>query len=152
MDGTTAGNGPGPWAIAPEVKNVILASADLVALDAVAARLMGFYPLRDVWHIRLAHERGLGVGDVHAIALVGDADLANERWDFNAGGRGRPSVLEPARELLRRAPLLVGLIGSLEDYRAYYRWPARSRRVFESWLRGTRWGRLFQQYSRRSQV
>ena len=147
MDGTTAGNGPGPWAIAPEVKNVILASADLVALDAVAARLMGFDPLRDVRYIRLAHERGLGLGDVRAIALVGDADLANERWSFSAGGCRWPRVLEPARELLQRAPLLDGLIGSLEEYRAYYRWPARSRRVFESWLRGTRWGKLFQEYS-----
>jgi uncharacterized protein (DUF362 family) len=42
MDGTTAGNGPGPRTMYPEVKNIILASADQVAIDAVAARLMGF--------------------------------------------------------------------------------------------------------------
>ena len=34
MDGTTAGNGPGPRTLIPEVKNVILASADQVAIDA----------------------------------------------------------------------------------------------------------------------
>ena len=28
MDGTTAGNGPGPRTMKPEIKNVILASAD----------------------------------------------------------------------------------------------------------------------------
>ena len=45
MDGTTAGNGPGPYALRPEMRNVILASADSIALDAVAARLIGFDPL-----------------------------------------------------------------------------------------------------------
>ncbi|MCJ7621842.1 MAG: DUF362 domain-containing protein, partial [Anaerolineae bacterium] len=60
MDGTTAGNGPGPRTMTPEVKNVILASADQVAIDAVAAKMMGFDPL-SIDYIRLAHERGLGV-------------------------------------------------------------------------------------------
>jgi hypothetical protein len=66
----------------PYVKNVILASADQVAIDAVAARLMGFDPLRDLKFVRLAHERGLGCGDPRAIELVGDTDAANENWRF----------------------------------------------------------------------
>ena len=37
MDGTTAGNGPGPRTMYPVVKDVMLASADQVAIDAVAA-------------------------------------------------------------------------------------------------------------------
>ena len=37
MDGTTAGNGPGPRTMYPVVKNVMLASQDQVAIDAVAA-------------------------------------------------------------------------------------------------------------------
>mgnify|MGYP001134380731 CR=1 FL=1 len=45
MDGTTAGTGAGPRMIQPVVKNVILASSDQVAIDAVAAKLMGFEPL-----------------------------------------------------------------------------------------------------------
>ena len=45
MDGTFAGDGPGPRCMLPYVKNVILASADQVAIDAVAAKLMGFDPL-----------------------------------------------------------------------------------------------------------
>jgi hypothetical protein len=40
MDGTFAGDGPGPRCMIPHVKNVILASADQVAIDAVAAKLM----------------------------------------------------------------------------------------------------------------
>jgi uncharacterized protein (DUF362 family) len=83
MDGTTAGNGPGPRTMKPEVKNVILASADQVAIDAVSAKLMGFDPL-NIDYIRLAHERGLGVGDVNEIELVGD-DVSGENWGFEVG-------------------------------------------------------------------
>src|SRR5512137_1817666 len=83
MDGTTAGNGPGPRLMEPVVKNVILASADQVAIDAVAAKLMGFDPL-SIKYIRLAHERGLGVGDPREIELVGD-DVSGENWGFEVG-------------------------------------------------------------------
>ena len=83
MDGTTAGNGPGPRLMEPVVKNVILASADQVAIDAVAAKLMGFDPL-SIKYIRLAHERGLGVGDAREIELVGD-DVSGENWGFKVG-------------------------------------------------------------------
>ena len=50
MDGTFAGDGPGPRCMMPYAKNVILASADQVAIDAVAAKLMGFDPLHDQVH------------------------------------------------------------------------------------------------------
>ena len=82
MDGTFAGDGPGPRAMIPHVKNVILASSDQVAIDAVAAKLMGFDPLRDVKFIRLAHDVGLGCGDPQKIEVVGDAAAAAENWHF----------------------------------------------------------------------
>jgi len=82
MDGTFAGDGPGPRCMIPHVKNVILASADQVAIDAVAARIMGFDPMKDVKFIRLAHEKGLGCGDPRDIEIVGDIDAAKENWHF----------------------------------------------------------------------
>jgi len=82
MDGTFAGDGPGPRCMIPHVKNVILASKDQVAIDAVAAKLMGFDPLDDVKFIRLAHDLGLGVGDPKEIEIVGDAEAAEENWNF----------------------------------------------------------------------
>ena len=45
MDGTTAGDGPGPRTMRPVIKDVMLASADQVAIDAVAASMMGFDPM-----------------------------------------------------------------------------------------------------------
>jgi len=82
MDGTFAGDGPGPRCMVPFVKNVLLASADQVAIDAMAAKLMGFDPLADVKFIRLAHEHGLGCGDPREIEVVGDAEVAAENWRF----------------------------------------------------------------------
>jgi len=82
MDGTFAGDGPGPRCMRPFVKNVILASADQVAIDAVAAKIMGFDPLRDLKFVRLAHEKGLGCGDPREIEIVGDTSAADENWHF----------------------------------------------------------------------
>jgi uncharacterized protein (DUF362 family) len=81
MDGTFAGDGPGPRCMAPHVKNVMLASADQVAIDAVAAKLMGFDPM-SIKYIRMAHDLGLGCGDPREIEVVGDLDAAKENWQF----------------------------------------------------------------------
>jgi hypothetical protein len=66
----------------PLIKNVLLASSDQVAIDAIASRMMGFDPLSDVKCIRLAHERGLGCGDPKEIEIVGDEAVAAENWHF----------------------------------------------------------------------
>jgi uncharacterized protein (DUF362 family) len=81
MDGTFAGDGPGPRCMRPYVKDVLLASADQVAIDAVAAAMMGFDPF-EIEYIRLAHDLGLGCGDIREIEIVGDRAAAEERWDF----------------------------------------------------------------------
>jgi uncharacterized protein (DUF362 family) len=83
MDGTFAGDGPGPRCMVPHVKNVLLASSDQVAIDAVAAKMMGFDPLADVRYVRIAHEMGLGCGDPRDITIVGDIDAADENWHFD---------------------------------------------------------------------
>jgi hypothetical protein len=139
----------------PEIKNVVLASGDQVAIDAVAAKLMGFDPL-SIAYIRLAHEAGLGVGDPREIELVGDADLAEQSWGFRVGDNGASRVgdivwfgpLKPMQNVLMRTPLVNLFILGSEVYHDYYRWPARDRRVFEDWLANTPWGNLFHEYHR----
>ncbi len=153
MDGTTAGNGAGPRLMKPEVKNVILASADQVAIDAAAARLMGFDPL-SIEYIRLAHEKGLGVGDPREIELVGDADLANENWQFKIDRNSHTllawlSWFGPTKFLqkfLFHTPFVIvpTAIGEFEQDGLY--WPLKYKKVAEQWQAGTRWGRLFTQY------
>jgi uncharacterized protein (DUF362 family) len=82
MDGTFVGDGPGPRCMVPYVKNVLLASSDQVAIDAVAAKLMGMDPL-SIKFLRLAHDLGLGCGDPRDIEMVGDLDAAAENWHFD---------------------------------------------------------------------
>lgn len=80
MDGTIAGDGPGPRATRPHIANLLLASDDMVAIDAVAAKLMGLDPF-SLKYIRLAHERGLGCGDVREIDWRGD-DVSDVNLGF----------------------------------------------------------------------
>jgi hypothetical protein len=153
MDGTTAGNGPGPRTMFPEIKNVLLASADQVAIDAVAAKLMGFDPLSDVKYIRLAHDAGLGVGDPREIEIAGD-DLSGENWQFHVGDNGASLVgdlmwfgpLKGIQKLFFHTPLVHAFVMGSEVYHDYYRWPLKDRKVFEKWLATTEWGKLFLEY------
>ncbi|MCP4602950.1 MAG: DUF362 domain-containing protein [Proteobacteria bacterium] len=81
MDGTFVGDGPGPRCMIPYIKNVLLASSDQTAIDAVAAKMMGFDPM-SIKFIRIAHELGLGCGDPKEIEIVGDKSAAEENWNF----------------------------------------------------------------------
>ena len=152
MDGTTAGNGPGPRTMTPEVKNVILASADQVAIDAVSAKMMGFDPL-SIDYIRLAHERGLGVGDVNQIELVGD-DISEENWHFEVGRSlhrflGWLSWYGPTRFLQRlifRTPFVKIPILVSEINHDYIHWPLKERGIYLRWRENTPWGQLFARY------
>jgi uncharacterized protein (DUF362 family) len=158
MDGTTAGDGAGPRMVRPVVKNVILASADQVAIDAVAAKLMGFDPL-SIKYIRLAHECGLGVGDLRQIELVGD-DVSGEVWGFKVGYNshsflawlawyGPTKVLQ---KLVLRTPLVVipTLIGEIEQ--DYLYWPLKYKALAARWCRETDWGELFQRYQQQGHL
>lgn len=71
MDGTAVGKGSGPRAMEWEEKNYILASSDSVAIDATAARMMGFNPL-DIKYLKLAQERKLGTADPEKIEIIGE--------------------------------------------------------------------------------
>jgi uncharacterized protein (DUF362 family) len=156
MDGTTAGDGPGPRTMRPVIKDVMLASADQVAIDAVAAAMMGFDPM-SLDYIRIAHEQGLGVGKRDEIEVVGDAHLADERWGFSVGDNGASMVgdvmwfgpLKRFQKLFFHTPLVKLFVLGSEVYHDYYRWPLRDRRIFEAWLAETHWGRLFQRYQER---
>jgi uncharacterized protein (DUF362 family) len=158
MDGTTAGNGPGPRTMEPVVKNILLASSDQVAIDAVAAKLMGFDPL-SIDYIRLAHERGLGVGDVREIEWVGD-DLSGESWGFEVGYNFHRFLawmawFGPTRflqKLICRTPLVAVPILVSKINHDYTHWPFKERHIYEKWQASTSWGQLFQQYQRQGHL
>jgi uncharacterized protein (DUF362 family) len=152
-DGTTAGNGAGPRTMIPVTKNILMASDDCVAIDAVSAKLMGFEPM-DHKFIRLAHERGLGTGRFDEIEIVGDIDAAKESWGFFTGDNAASCVgklfwFGPMRwleELMFHTPLVYIFIFASAIYHDKIWYPSRGRKVVNEWLEKSPWGQLFTHY------
>jgi uncharacterized protein (DUF362 family) len=71
MDATIGLEGNGPKSGKPKEAGLVLASGDFVALDAIAAQIMGFDPLH-INHIQLCSQHGLGSGDPSKIQVVGE--------------------------------------------------------------------------------
>jgi uncharacterized protein (DUF362 family) len=153
MDGTIAGSGPGPRCMRPVEKNVILASADQVAIDALAASMMGFDPLR-LDYIRIAHEKGLGVGDVREIEVLGDEDLKAEDWGFTVGetfaSRGQKCIyhgcLHPFEKALLRTKIMPWSIVASKLYHDVCWYPLVGSRRAEKVRRESGWGKVFEGY------
>ena len=152
MDGTFAGDGPGPRAMRWHIKNRILASADQVAIDAVAAYMMGFDPM-SIKFIRLAHERGLGCGDISQIDVVGE-DISNVNWGFSGSentfaSRGQKLIywgpLKFLENLLLRSPIAGWSFIASNIYHNGYWLKTHGRRRIQAALK-TEWGELFKSY------
>ncbi len=152
-DGTTAGNGPGPRTMVPFAKNIYLASDDCVAIDAVAAKIMGFDPM-DHLFIRGAHERGLGVGRIEEIEIVGNVDIEKENWNFNTGDNAASSVgklfwFGPMRwleKLMFHTPVVYLFIFASAIYHDKVWYPSKGKKVVKQWLNESPWGKLFSEY------
>jgi uncharacterized protein (DUF362 family)/Pyruvate/2-oxoacid:ferredoxin oxidoreductase delta subunit len=71
IDGIVAMEGNGPNHGDPRHLGLLIASDDCVAADAVACHLIG-YPARSIHILRQAEERGLGVGSIDRIEIVGE--------------------------------------------------------------------------------
>jgi uncharacterized protein (DUF362 family) len=152
MDGTFAGDGPGPRAMRVHEKDIILASADQVAIDAISAKLQGFDPL-SIPFIRLAHERGLGVGNPEEIEIVGYDIRQEEPWGFvqedTFASRGQKLIyhgaLKPFEKMLLRSPIVPWSFFASHLYHNVYWYPFVGRPRVEKAL-DTKWGRLFAGY------
>lgn len=159
MDGTTAGNGPGPRIMKPIKKDIMLASNDQVAIDAVSAKIMGFDPMT-IKYINLAHQAGLGVGKPEEIEIVGDTQYANTSWGFKVGRSfhqfaGWVTWFGPTRSLqglFTRPPILY--LGNFYSffYHDVLHWPFIEGKIYKKWLKNSPWGRLFSQYRERGSM
>ena len=151
MDGTVAGDGAGPRTMIPRIKNLILAATDSLAIDAIAARLMGFDPM-SIPFIRMAHERGLGIGDPRHIELVGD-DVSTENFGFQTrkslviwGDQMiRKGFLRPLERVLLHSPLMVWAPMASNIYHDLMWYPTVGQSRIRSFMR-TEWGNLFKKY------
>jgi hypothetical protein len=152
MDGTTAGNGPGPRTMKPHEKNIILASQDQVAIDAVAANLMGFNPL-NIPYLRIATETGLGNGRMDHIDILGD-DITGENYHFDVGNNLASLIgkllwftpLKSMQKMFFQTPLVYLFVMGSFIYHDFLWYPFKGRRYVNRYLRHSKWGKLFSQY------
>jgi len=151
MDGTVCGNGAGPRTMLPEIRNIILASGDSLAIDAVAAKIMGFEPM-DIPYIRMAHERGLGVGDLREVEIAGE-DIAEMNFGFKSrrsfviwGDQMiRKGFLRPFERLLLHSPLVFWAPFASNVYHDLMWYPTIGRKRIRRFMK-TEWGALWKKY------
>ena len=151
-DGTVAGDGAGPRTMMPVIKNYMLASSDSVAVDAISAKMMGFDPM-SICCIRIAHERGLGVGRPEEIEVVGE-DISNINFNFRqcdnfvsrAGKLFWFGPLKSLQTLMFRTPLVYAFIFGSFFYHDYIWWPTVGKRRMKQ-IEDSGWYKLFLSYN-----
>lgn len=148
VDGTVCGNGAGPRTMEWVVKNHILASCDVVAVDALSAKMMGFDPM-SIPKIKIAHDLGLGCGDIDQIEIVGE-DISKINYGFEVKKSPiiffdrllRGSFIEP---LLFRTWFFNLCVFGSESYHDYFWYPIIGKKRVDAFM-PTEWGKLFQKY------
>ncbi len=151
-DGTTCGNGPGPRTMIPVEKDFLMASGDQVAIDAVAAKLMGFDPM-SIRYIRLAHEAGLGCGDPRDIEIVGE-DISQWNFHFSVGDNTASKIgdliwfgpLKRLQKLFFHTPLVYLFVFGSYFYHDFAWYPTVGKRRIASYAKRSKWMRLFETY------
>jgi len=151
MDGTVCGDGAGPRTMVPKIKNFILASADSVAIDAVAARMMGYNPM-EIPYIRMCDEMGLGIGNPDNIEIRGETID-----DVNFGFTTKKSLVIWGDQMLRlgflrflekpllHSPLVIWAPFASNLYHDFLWYPTIGKRRIHKFMK-TEWGQMFQKY------
>ena len=133
-------------------KDILLASADQVAIDAVSAKLQGFDPM-DLRFIRLAHEHGMGIGKPSEIKIIGYDINQEAPWGFKRedtfASTGQHMIyhgpLKPFEKILLQSPLVPWAYFASNFYHNVYWYPFVGRKRVEEALK-TDWGQVFKKY------
>jgi uncharacterized protein (DUF362 family) len=144
-DATVALEGDGPKTGRPRVVNRVLASTDIVALDAVCARIMGFDPEK-IDHLQLLDEDGRGTARDYQV--IGE-DIEGLDLRFRSAGHNLVSQVElvfrhsAARRLVFETPVLdLMCSGANLWYQAWYHLGPGSRirdQIIEETPYGAQW-------------
>ena len=108
LDGFVAMEGAGPIDGEPVPWGLALAGVDPLAVDALAAHLMGFR-LEEVGYLAYCAQAGLGVADLNAITVTGNTTISAMRRSFtpHPQHRAQRQWQHPqAAQLIRQQPVL----------------------------------------------
>lgn len=147
-DGTICGDGAGPRTMHPIIKNYILSSGDMVAIDTVVSKMMGFDPI-SIKKIKLSDEMGLGCGNIDKIKILGE-DISDINFGFKTIESPiiffdkffRSSLIEP---LMFKTWFFNFCIISSALYHDYFWYPLIGKKRVNDFMK-TEWGRLFEKY------
>ncbi len=151
-DATVCGNGPGPRTMIPVEKGLLLAGSDPVAIDAVAAKIMGFDPMK-IDFLRLAHEDGLGTARIEEIEVLGE-DISEMNFHFSVGDNLASSVgdflwfspVKRIQKLFFHTPLVYFFIAGSYLYHDWVWWPFRGKPLMKDFESKSEWGNFFANY------
>jgi uncharacterized protein (DUF362 family) len=151
MDAVVCGDGAGPRTMVPKIKNFILASGDSVAIDAIAAKMMGYNPM-EIPYIRMCDEMELGTGNPDNIEVVGE-DISEVNFGFSTkrsfviwGDQMlRKGCLRFLEKLLLHSPLVFWAPLASNLYHDLLWYPTIGKKRIREFMK-TEWGRLFQKY------
>ncbi len=156
MDGSVCGNGAGPRTMDPVIGNLILASGDSVAVDALAAKIMGFDPLK-IDYIKMAHDKGLGMGDVDQLEIVGmdEQEIKNLNLKFQVSKspvikwdqrlRKKTMNIKWLHHLLFNSPIFKTFIFASGFYHDRLWYPTTGKKNINEFKK-TDWGHMFDKY------
>lgn len=152
MDGTIVGSGPGPRAMNWHQKNYLLASDDIVALDSIAAKMMGFNPLK-IDYLRLSQKKKLGTADPEKIKIIGE-NIEGINFGFKSAdtfaSRGQKLIYHHFPERLEKILLQTFIahwsyLASKVYFDLFWYYLIGKRRL-KKFLQSD-WGKVFKQYS-----
>ncbi|MGV8143761.1 MAG: DUF362 domain-containing protein, partial [Methanothermobacter sp.] len=122
----------------------------------VAAKMMGFDPM-EIDYIKLAHDRGLGMGDVDQIDLVGMEKNEFDKLNFHFQTKKSPVItwdqrlrkktmnIKPLHHFLFNSPVFKTFIFASEFYHDRLWYPRIGKKNIEEFKK-TQWGELFEKY------
>jgi uncharacterized protein (DUF362 family)/Pyruvate/2-oxoacid:ferredoxin oxidoreductase delta subunit len=110
MDGIMAMEGEGPGSGKPREVGAVLVSQDGVAVDAVSSQIIGFNP-KSLYTSLIAHERGIGIGDLKEIEILGeklnDVKIKNFKHSVLATGMLRRRFPQFMHAFIQRETKLI---------------------------------------------
>ena len=157
MDATIGLEGNGPKSGVPRIVNRVLASADIVALDAVQAHVMGLDPER-IRHLQTCAARGIGTNNLEEIEVRSDEPVSRGMFHFKPADHNLVSKIE---EGLRRSrwkwlffdtPIFtLMLLGAKVWYLIWY-YGVRGKRFWAAILRDPFYGPLWKRVLEKQKI
>lgn len=152
MDGVVVGSGPGPRAMRWHQKDYLLSGEDIVALDSIAAKMMGFDPLQ-IGYLKLSQQKNQGIANPKKIKVSGE-NINEINFNFKSAdtfaSRGQKLIYRHSPAKLERILLQTFIAPwSYLASKAYFDlfwYRAIGKKRLNEFFRSP-WGKVYKEYS-----